>query len=67
MPKYDLITIRGAMISKVLDHITENRYCVKEYKIILLHLGTNHFNSEKEWFYYLQLAHNKTRKVNISE
>ena len=65
--KYDLITIRGATISKVLDHITENRYCVKGYKIIVLHVGTNHFSSKKEWSCYLQLAHNKISKATYDQ
>ena len=65
--KYDLITIRGATICKVLDHITENRYCVKGYKIIVLHVGTNHFSSKKEWSCYLQLAHNKISKATYDQ
>ena len=65
--KYDLITIRGATTNKIYKYITEHRHCLQGYKILVLHVGTNHFSSKEEWSWYLRFVQNKISREEYNQ
>ena len=56
MPHTDVITRRGGTPKKAIDFIKENPTSIQNYKIIILHVGTNWLSHKEEWGLYLKLA-----------
>ena len=57
MTNTEVITRRGGTPQKALEFIRSNPHLISNYKVIVLHVGTNWLGSKEEWGLYL-------RKVN---
>lgn len=62
----DVVAIRGATISKMIDYVNKNQQTLAQYKIIVLHVGTNHFSDKTEWFLYKDYANGKVSKETFN-
>ena len=58
--KTDVVMRRGADPLRMLKYLQVNTYLFKrKYKVILLHIGTNHFSTKEEWGQYLNLVNDQ--------
>ena len=57
LKKTDVICRRGADPKKLFNYIQDNKYIVaRNYKVVIIHIGTNYFGSRYEWGKYLELV-----------
>ena len=54
MSSTEVVTMRGATPKKALEHIRRFPSTVKNYKVIILHFGTNCLSDKDEWGLYLK-------------
>ena len=59
MSNTEVITRRGGTPQKAIDFIRSKPHLVSNYKVIVLHVGTNWLGSKEEWGLYLQKVNSK--------
>ena len=58
--KTDVIMRRGADPLRMLKYLEDNTHLLKmQYKIVILHIGTNYFSTKEEWGQYLNFINDQ--------
>ena len=58
LKKTVVVTRPGATPKKILEYITRFPVTILNYKVIVLHIGTNWLSQKAEWSLYLRLVNN---------
>ena len=66
MKKIQVVALRGATLPKAMEYLQKNMHLLKNKRVIVLHLGTNHFGSKEVWFLYLKMQRNEISKADYA-
>ena len=64
---HDVVTISGATIPKIIEHVMENCHNFNNYRVIVLHVGTNHFSDRSEWQLYKNYVNRRLSKESYNQ
>ena len=67
----DIITKKGADVTRMHSYVAQNPQVVQGYNVITLHIGTNWLSKKEEWFLYLDYVNNQINQniflLNLSQ
>ena len=46
----EVVTISGATVPEIIEYVEERGRILMNYRVVVLHVGTNHFSHKTEWF-----------------
>ena len=68
LKKTDVICRRGADPEKMLKFLQENQHIItNQYKVIIIHVGTNFFSTRHEWGKYLELVNDQCTQAEYDD